>query len=496
MKAEHVLTLDAGTSGGRCVILRPGEGVVAATRRDWCYATGGELGPFGKSFDPDAFWAILADLIRQALAKAGLARSDVAAVGLTSQRQGIVVLDDAGRSLYAGPNIDARAAAQGLAIDAELADKVYASTGKLPSLLMAPARLRWLREQDEAGFKRAACILTIADWMAYRLTGERVAERSLAGGCGLLNIATGERNGELLAELDVPERLLPPLIDPGASAGEVMSQVAEETGLAAGTPVTIAGADTQCALLGMGVEAVGEVGIVTGSSCPVQQVTNKVRLHPERRTWAGLHVVTERYVVESNASDAGAMWSWWCETLLGKGAQAHGQGAALAAEAAPGSGNAVALLGPNAMNAGGMGLRLGGVLMTTPLSTTSTGRSELLRAALENIAYALRANVEQAEEVSGLPAKRIALGGGLTRAPVFATIVAGVLGWPLDVAQQHDVSACGAAVLAARAAGLREPSLRAPMTAVQPEEDVIEVYERGYSRWRRLGETLEAQGLS
>ena len=494
MAAEHLLTLDAGTSGGRCVIFRPGHGVVSAARAPWCYETSPALGPFAKSFDSDQFWSLLSGLTKRALAEAGLTGEDIAAVGVTSQRQGLVVIDDAGRPLYAGPNTDARAAAEGIAIDAERAGEVYASTGKLPSLLMAPARLRWLREHDDTAFRRAASVLTVGDWLAYRLTGERVAERSLAGGCGLLRIETGERDSELLQTLEVPEELLPPLVDAGAVAGAVTKRPTEETGLAAGTPVVVAGADTQCALLGMGVEQPGEAGVVAGWSCTVQIVTAEVHLHPERRTWAGRHVVPDRCVVESNAADAGAMWRWWCETLLGKSDTSLADGAALAAQAAPGSANAMAALGPGVMNAGAMSLGLGGVFVTTPLAMSTVGRPELLRAALENIAYALRANLEQAEQVAGVSATRVALGGGLTRAELFPRIFAGVLGRPLDVAQQPDASACGAAVLAARAVGLDETSLRAPMALTEPDD--TETYQPLYERWQRLTGALREVGPS
>lgn len=491
MAAKHLLALDAGTTGARCLIVRPGEGPVAVARREWCYQTPPEIAPFGKSFDPDTFWSILCDVSRRALAEAGLPAGDVAAVGVTSQRLGLVVIDGDGRSVCGLPNVDARAAAEGLAIDARLADRVYASTGKLPSLLLAPARLQWLRNHDESAFLRAASVLTVGDWVAYRLTGELAAERSLAGDCGLLEIARQRRDEVLLAELDVPSRLLPPLVSSGDVAGTVTARSAHETGLAAGTPVVIAGGDTQCALLGMGVEEIGEAGIAAGSSCLVQQVTAEPRFDPERRTWVGVHVLPGRWVVESSANDAGQVWRWWCETLLGDSGSVLGEGASLAANAAPGAGNIIALLGPEEMNAAAMGLRLGGVLMTMPLARVSVGRSELLRAAMENIAYALRANLEQAERVSGLRAKRIALGGGLTRAPVFQRILADVLERPIEAAAQEEVSARGAAILAARAVGVVDKSLRAPMERVDPEPAAVETYQRQYERWRRMGETLD-----
>ena len=110
---------------------------------------------------------------------------------------------------------------------------------------------------------------------------------------------------------------------------------------------------------------------------------------------------------------------------------------------------------------------------------------------MENIVYALRANLEQAERVSGLRAKRIALGGGLTRAPVLQRILADVLERPIEAAAQEEVSARGAAILAARAVGVVDKSLRAPMERVDPEPAAVETYQRQYERWRCMGETLD-----
>ncbi len=491
MPAEHLLALDAGTSAARCVIARAGEGVVALARREWQYETPPEIAPFGRSFDAGDFWTIICELVREALAGAGLSGRDIAAVGITSQRLALVIIDGDGRALYAGPNIDVRALAEGFAIDARLSERVYASTGKLPSLLLAPARLHWLRKHDPAGFERAAAALTLGDWVAYRLTGEMRGERSLAEDCGLLNVTTRERDPALMRELDLPARLLPPLVSPGEVAGVVAGGPAKATGLAEGTPVTIAGSDTQCALLGMGVLEPGEIGIVAGWSCPVQQVTTEARLDAGRRTWACLHVLPERWAVESSAADAGRAWRWWSETILGERPDALDEAASLAAQAPPGSGDVLALFVPAPMNAGAMGVHLGGVLMTTPLAAGAVGRPQLLRAALENVALAFRANVEQAEEISGLPATRVVLGGGFTRAAVFPSILAGVLARPIEVADEAETSALGALMLAAEAAGLPAARLASPTGRIEPDPASVETYRRQYERWRRLAGALD-----
>ena len=486
MAADRILVIDAGTSGVRAVVTAP-DGSLTVARRAWEYESPPEIGPLGRSFDSETFWSLIRDAVREALSSAG---GEIAAVATTSQRLAMLIVDAEGRQLYAGPNSDVRALGQGLAIDAAMAGRVYESGGKLPSLLLGPARVQWLRQTRPDGFARAAAVLTLGDWVAYKLTGAFRNERALAGDMGLLDVRSGERDGDLLRALDVPEALLPPLVSPADVAGEVTERASNETGLRASTPVVIAGSDTQCGLVGLGVETPGEAGIIAGWSAPVQLVTPEPRPDAQRRTWFGLHVVPGRWVIESSTGNAGAVWRWWCETLLGCGEASLAQADELAAQASPGANDVIALLGSGVMNAGAMGLHLGGVLFRTPLASAVVRRPELLRAGLEDIAYALRGNLEQAEDVSGLRATRIAAGGGMTRSPLFTRILADVLDRPLEVAREIEVTATGAATLAARAVGRPELAPERRLDAVEPSEQAA-AYRAPYARWRMLSSELD-----
>jgi autoinducer 2 (AI-2) kinase len=490
MPADHVLALDAGTSAARALVARPGGGVVAVARREWSYDIPPEIAPFGRSLDAEAFWRALCDATREVITSAGLSGNDIAAAGVTSQRLAVVIVDGNGDTLYAGPNADARAIVEGFAIDGARGHQVYRSGGKLPSLLLAPAKLHWLRQHRADVFDSAAAVLSLGDWIAYKITGELRNERTLAGDCGLLDVSTGERDAALLRDIDVAPELLPPLASPGEVIGAVSDAAAEAMGLAAGTPATNAGADTQCGLLGMGVEQPGECGIVTGWSAPLHIVTDAPRIDEQRRTWTSRHVMPERWVVESSTADAGRVWRWWCETLLGGRADPLDEGARLAREAPAGSANVLALLGPRRMNAAHMGVHLGGVLTTTPISD-QIDQAALLRAGLENIAFALRANLEQGEEVAATRATRIALGGGLTRVPIYAEILASVLNRPIETARQVEVTALGTAILALRTIGLSDEGLRSPMEEAAPNSAWTDTYERQYNRWCTLSAKLD-----
>jgi sugar (pentulose or hexulose) kinase len=308
----------------------------------------------------------------------------------------------------------------------------------------------------------------------------------LNGDCGLLDVWTCERDGALLRDLELPAALLPPLASSGEIIGEITAAAAEMTGLARGTPVVIAGSDTQVALYGMGVEEPGDVGIAAGWSCPLQIVTDAPRLDAQKRTWVCVHVAPERWTVESSATDAGRIWRWWCETLCGSDIDAA---SGLAAASSPGAGGLSALLGPRRMNTSMMGPYIGGMIAMTPINTEALGRGDLLRAVLENIAYALRANLEQAGQVAGIAAMRIVMGGGLTRATTLPSAVASVFNRPIDVADEIEVTGWGAARVAARARDIDLPPV--PTTRIEPVGADVETYDRLYERWRKIGEKLD-----
>ena len=121
-----------------------------------------------------------ARLTVRALAQANVAPSDVAAVGITSQRHGLVFLDDDDREILVSPNVDLRAAFEGAALQEEIGPALYEATGQFPAMLLAPAKLRWLENNRPALRKRVARILTVAGWLAVKLTGSP-ALRTLPG---------------------------------------------------------------------------------------------------------------------------------------------------------------------------------------------------------------------------------------------------------------------------------------------------------------------------
>jgi len=499
MADSYLLALDAGSSGGRCLIVDERGRKLACAAQTWGYSSDPEAGPQSKEFAADRFWSTLSTLVRRALAEAGLEASRITGVSATSQRQAIVLLDGQGRELYAGPNQDARALTQGLSLEAEHGRRLYASSGHWPAFLMTPARLLWFREQRPDIFDRVATVLALGDWVLYRLTGERAGERALAGEAGLIDITRRSRDEDAWRLAGLDAGLLPPLVSAGEQVGAVTRKAAAETGLASGTPVYAGGPDSQCALAALGAWQEGEAAAVAGWSAAVQMVTARPVIDPEKRTWAGLHLGEGLWVAESNVGEAGGLWQWWVEMLLGPGPEALAEADRLAGRARPGSGDALAFLGVAPLSARLLGARLGGLLFPVPLILQRPSRDSLLRAVLENVAFALRGALETLETVTGLPAAEIRLGGGMTRSAAFVRLLTDVIRRPVRVAGLPEVSALGAAMCAAVGAGLygsfAEAQAMAPASScLEPDPPTVADYEDFYRRWQGLDAALREAG--
>ena len=487
------LVFDAGSSSIRARLVSADGRIVSGASRPYAYASEPDGGDLARAFDLPGCWAALTDAAREVLEGGGAPP----AIAVTSQRQSLVFLDDKERPLYAGPNTDLRAIFQGAALDVEHGDAIYRTTGHRPSFMMASGKLAWLRDTRPDAYARVAHVLPLADWIAWRLTGEIACEPSLAAASGLLDIRSRRWASALFAEIGLrcPETRLLDATKPRGVALD--AEHGNDLPALAGLPVTVAGADTQRALIGMGVGADGDggqAGIVAGWSATVQMTMTHPAMSESMKTWTGLFpasgLASDLWVMESGAGDMGNAWRWLAETLFGgeRGyrddrGNVYGEMDRLAASVSRGADGVSVSLGPQAMDVSALGMRLGGIVFPVPMTLGGTTRAQICRATLESFAYAIRANLEQAERESDVEATRVAFGGGLARSATLRRILPSVLGRPVTTFAEHDAAAAGAA--GARAHG--------GVTA-QPDAEMAVEYQDLYEMWsdaqERLGKLL------
>ena len=491
MSPNPVLVIDAGTSSIRCHLVDPSGEITHSVSRPWVYTDEPDAGTldFTKNFDLEACWQSLCDAIIECV---GDTERRPSAVAITSQRQSLVLTDTEGHPIYAGPNTDVRAVFQGAALDAQRGRLLYDTTGHRPAFMIAAGKLAWLRDTQPSAYSRLAHVLTLADWLAYRLTGRIACEPTLAAASGLIDIRTRAWASEMFDELDLscPETPLREATQPRGS------MIANELGPLTGAPVIVSGADTQTGLIGAGVVEAGQVTIVAGWSAPVQMLTPAPALSPDMKTWTGLFQIPDLWAMESSAGDIGNAWRWLAETFFMGARRPYTRMDRLAASVPPGSEGITGHFGPGAMDVSTVGMRLGGILFPTPMTMGGPTPGQISRAALESFAYTIRANLEQLERESGITASRVALGGGLSRSSAFRQILPSVLGRPISTSREHNVTATGSAMIARTAIGEYDSIAEAAVTAshnthtIEPNPTATVEYQDHYQRWQEVHEHI------
>ena len=486
----YILVFDFGSSHLRAAV---GQAVgppaaVASRNVDYYRPDGGSDAAL--EFNASGAWHLGVDAACEAIRASRIPAASIGALGVTGQRHGLVVLDNGGNELYAGPNKDQRAAFQGGVVDESVGGDLWDLTGHGPGLLTWWARLLWMKEEAPQLFERIRSACGIADWLAYRLTGELTIDSALAVDSGVGEVATGQPAGAISRKMGIDVSIFPPASGPGSVVGELSKVAADQLGLPAGIPVVKAGPDTQTALVGMGVADTGHAGIATGWSTPVQYVTDRPRLDSTRTLWTGRHVVEDRWVVEGNSGVMGGAYDWLISTLCGPDDRT-GTMASLDIEAGrfePGARGIAAHLGPSLVQYDQVGLRPGGLLFPVPLAFEPPDRAVIVRASLESFAFAIRQILDRIRDSEG-SAKTVSIGGGLTRSRTFLDVLTNVIEPPLYVSKSPEVTLLGAITLAAAAlengTGLESglAARRGELRQLDPSPTMAEEYRYLYDAW-------------
>ena len=500
MYNECVLVIDAGTSAIRCSAIDQDGNISFQNQGAWPYLNAADSPTYAKEFDTKKVWIIICELLHETTNHIASSKGKIVAITATSQRQGIVFLDSDNREIYSGPNHDCRAVFEGAEIDDTIGKQIYKITGHTPSMLFAPAKLKWMRKNRPDSFSSTVNTVCLADWIIYRLSGELLSEYSLASGAGLLDIHNQSWNTLKHDGIPLVDNGNVTLIRAGTSVGIVRKSVSKSTGIPVGTPVVVSGADTQCGLLGMSTVYEKEVGIIAGWSAPVQMITHTPRLSESQNTWAGCFLTPDTWVAESSATDTGNSYKWLSQTILGSHDESIGEMDMLASDIPAGSEGTMMFLGKPEMNVSDLGFKSGGILFPTPVSFGGTKRGHIVRSALESIAYTIRANLEQLQRVSGLQPPQISIGGGMTRSNLLTKIIVNVLGRPVRISSNPNVSSLGAYLCVLSAIdgklSLNETAMLLDdnMKILEPDESESQEYEEHYSHWmkssKKIGEII------
>ena len=497
---SYILSIDAGGGGCKCMLFDLESKKHFSTFEDWSFISSKE-DPLLKEFDPDEFFRKICRAVRNILRKARADPKDIITISSSSMRQSYVFLDEHGREIYAGPNVDARGVYYGDLIEERLGEDIYKITGQWPPLIYTLARLLWFREETPEKFKKIRYVLTTNDWIIYRLSGEMVTEPSISSATQLLDIGKRTWREDFLEEFGMDHLELPVIKKTGEVVGSLKEETARKMNLKENIPVVMGGADSQVAMLSCLSFDEGDTSIIAGTSTPVMLTFSKPVIDQERRIWTSCHVLEDRWVLEANAQITGLNYEWMKDMIkevAGKeDEKIYEIMEKLAGSVRSAHDGFFASLGPEIMDLNRIStLRPGIFLFPQPNHPASTAKIRLghfVRGILENISFALRANIDLLEEISGEKVKKVGVTGGLTRSNVWLEILSDVLGRGLMVTDVRDGTAFGCIISGAVGAGMYR-NLRGAaedlVTVKNIEPRDSKAYEEGFERWKEIYEKI------
>jgi autoinducer 2 (AI-2) kinase len=467
--------LDLGGGGVRCLLLDPDTGEVSVAALPCPFGPLPDL-PSSSEIDPEFAWAQLGRACREALRLAGAEPQQVVGVAASSMRHGSVLLGPDGRALMATTNRDARGQAPIAPIALEYGEEIQQRTGRWPNPVSAGARLLWVLQNGGPLASPANTHLSLSDWLGWKLCGVAATDPSQAGETLLLELKTRAWAEDLIERLGFPRRWFPKVEASGTRLGTLSEAAARDLGFPAGIPVAQGGGDTQCALLAAGCVEPGQLGIIAGTSVPLQQVTAEPPPNPAGRLWAGHHVVQGRWVLESNSGTSGDGIAWLAGLLHPEVDHPELHFFAEAESSPAGACGIFSTFGALVMNARELQMPLGSLTLTWLTAGNDPGRRRHLeRAVIEGIVFAQRVNFEQIVEATGLRPASVRVTGGLSRSRLYTQLVADVLELPVEVTSVPEATALAAALCAGVGAGvfsdLREAAERSVAVARRHEPD-------------------------
>ena len=446
---SFILALDQGTTSSRALVFDHAGSVRAVAQAEFRQIF---PQPGWVEHDATEIWATQSGVMHEALAKAGLRPAEIAAIGITNQRETTVVWDRRTGRPIANAIVwqDRRTAGLCDALrEAGHAPKIAARTGLVVDAYFSGTKLKWLLDNVPGARERAArgelAFGTIDSWLVWNLTAgaRHVTDASNASRTMLYDIHRGQWDDELLALLDIPRSVLPEVV---ASSGACAQASI------GGTQVPVAGiaGDQQAALFGQACHSPGLAKNTYGTGCFLLLNTGERAVASRNQlvtTVAWQRDSRLTYALEGSVFIAGAVVQWLRDGL--KLIRSAAEVEALAASVPDNGGvylvPAFAGLGAPHWDAYARGAVLG--------LTRGATAGHLARAALEAIAYQSADVLTAMERDAGLTLSELRVDGGATANDLLMQFQADILGVPVVRPKVLETTALGAGYLAGLAVG-------------------------------------------
>ena len=448
---QYVVALDQGTTSSRCIIFDRDQRIVGVAQREFTqiYPKPGWV-----EHDPMEIWSSQYSVLTEALAQTGIAPEDIAAIGITNQRETTIVWDKhTGRPIYNAIVWQCRRTAglcEQLKKDQAFTDYIQQHTGLLIDAYFSATKIKWILDQVEGARERAAAgellFGTVDSWLVWKLTGGKahVTDYTNASRTMLFDIERLCWDAHICQTLDIPQAMLPQVMDSSTIYGTVNLQ---------GVEVPIAGiaGDQQAALFGQACFAPGEAKNTYGTGCFLLMNTGSRLCRSQNGLVStiavGLNGQVE-YALEGSVFVGGAVIQWVRDELR---FITESRDAEYYASKVPDTGGVYLVPAFTGLGAPHWDMYARGALVGL---TRGTSREHIIRAAQESIAYQVYDLVEAMEKDTGIPLSALNADGGASRDKFLMQFQSDILNKPLHRPAITETTALGAACLAGLAVGM------------------------------------------
>ncbi len=450
-KVRFLLSLDEGTTSARAALYNEQGRRIATESAPLVCA---HPNPGWVEQDAQAIWTTQLDAARRVLASKNIRPGEVAAIGITNQRETTIVWDaSTGEPIAPAIVWQCRRTAEACALLAAspAADAVTRKTGLVIDAYFSASKIRWILDHvpDAQARARDGALRfgTVDTWLLWNLTNGAVhaTDVSNASRTMLMNLESGDWDPELLSLFDIPRAMLPRIIPSSYTAG-----VADASHLGFEVPICGIAGDQQSALFGQACLRPGLSKNTYGTGCFALMHTGShqpVSRHKLLATRAASLDASPQFAIEGSIFTAGAAIQWLRDKLILIPSAAATEAIAESASGTDGVYFVPAFVGlgapywdPNAR------ATLTGV-------TLATEAKHVVRATLEGIAYQVRELVEAMEADSGEPLRELRVDGGAAANNFLMQFQADILGKPIVRPADAETTALGAAYLAGLACG-------------------------------------------
>ena len=455
--ADYIMALDQGTTSSRAIIFDSVGNIVATGQHRFR-----QIFPNPGWVEHDPFDILNSEYasMNEALEKSGLSAGQIAAIGITNQRETTLIWDrHTGQPVYNAIVWQCRRTAD-ISDDLKargLTEPIYQKTGLIVDAYFSGTKIKWILDHVDGARERAErghlLFGTVESWLIWNLTGGKVhvSDVSNAARTMLFNINEMKWDPQLCEMLDIPMSMLPETV-PNSRQYGVVSEDVKAVRAFAGIPICSAVGDQQAALFGQGCIFKGLAKNTYGTGCFTLMNIGNTPVRPGNglvTTVAWQLGDTVTYALEGSVFNAGSTIQWLRDEL---GLIESAEECSRLAESVPDTGGVCLVSAFTGLGAPYWDMYARGAIVGL---TRGTSKAQIARAALEGIAFQVKDLLDVMHEAGGgIPVLKV--DGGASVSNVLLQFQADILRIPIDRPRLVETTALGAAFLAGLAAGVWE----------------------------------------